>query len=178
MPDERREGTKKGAGRPKGSKNKLPKEQRKLHQLRAHDEEWALINDFARQIKHGNKALCESFLNDLKIGAIFVDTTSNFEKIWMENDGFTTNSEMGSVKVGNDKFATLIRNRYGDGITKVAVVNGKAHLDVKYFETSLEGEFNIYSSDCGNKVVCTLNGRYGVYSNDGYVVFEKWSDLK
>lgn len=57
MPDERREGTKKGVGRPKGSKNKLLKEQRKLHQLRAHDEEWTLINDFAKFIKHGEKSL-------------------------------------------------------------------------------------------------------------------------
>ena len=168
----------KHGGKREGAGRKKIDDQRQSRTLRALPDEWELIRQFAKELKHGNKALCESFLNDLKIGAIFVDTTSNFEKIWIENDGFTTNSEMGSVKVGNDKFATLIRNRYGDGITKVAVVNGKAHLDVKYFETSLEGEFNIYSSDCGNKVACTLNGRYGVYSNDGYVVFEKWSDLK
>ena len=168
----------KHGGKREGAGRKKIDDQRQSRTLRALPDEWELIRQFAKELKHGNKALCESFLNDLKIGAIFVDTTSNFEKIWMENDGFTTNSEMGSVKVGNDKFATLIRNRYGDGITKVAVVNGKAHLDVKHFETSLEGEFNIYSSDCGNKVACTLNGRYGVYSNDGYVVFEKWSDLK
>lgn len=168
----------KHGGKREGAGRKKIDDQRQSRTLRALPDEWELIRQFAKELKHGNKALCESFLNDLKIGAIFVDTTSNFEKIWMENDGFTTNSEMGSVKVGNDKFATLIRNRYGDGITKVAVVNGKAHLDVEYFETSLEGEFNIYASDCGNKVACTLNGRYGVYSNDGYVVFEKWSDLK
>lgn len=168
----------KHGGKREGAGRKKIDDQRQSRTLRALPDEWELIRQFAKELKHGNKALCESFLNDLKIGAIFVDTTSNFEKIWMENDGFTTNSEMGSVKVGNDKFAMLIRNKYGDGITKVAIVDGNASLDDKYFETSIEGEFNIYLSDCGNKVACTLNGRYGVYSNDGYVLFEKWSDIK
>lgn len=43
---------------------------------------------------------------------------------------------------------------------------------------------NIYDYDCGNKVIKTLSGRYGIYVagdrgvflNKGAVIFEKWED--
>lgn len=43
---------------------------------------------------------------------------------------------------------------------------------------------NIYDYDCGNKIIKTLSGRYGIYVagnrgeflNKGAVIFEKWED--
>ncbi len=51
-----RGGAREGAGRPAGAKNKTvnPKGQRAGHQVRAYDDEWALIKEFASLVKlHG-----------------------------------------------------------------------------------------------------------------------------
>ncbi len=58
MAAEKRGGARPGAGRPKGSKNVGLKEPRKQRQLRAHDDEWALIKRFEKLIKKGNMAAC------------------------------------------------------------------------------------------------------------------------
>ena len=65
----------KHGGKREGAGRKKIDDQRQSRTLRALPDEWELIRQFAKELKHGNKALCESFLNDLKIGAIFVDTT-------------------------------------------------------------------------------------------------------
>lgn len=108
------------------------------------------------------------------------------ERIWKFNrsvlgeDCFKTSSDMGGVKVGNDKFSVIIPNGRGDGTTRVAVKSKAAQEAKSYthhcfnFFTSLEGEFNIYTYDCGNEVETTVNGRYGVFYYDGMVLFEEW----
>lgn len=55
-------GKRPGQGRPKGSKNKAPLNPRPQHQLRAFDDEWAMILRFAKMLKHGQRAECELFL--------------------------------------------------------------------------------------------------------------------
>lgn len=35
---------------------------RKQHQLRAYDDEWELIQAFAKRVKHGNKEACKAFI--------------------------------------------------------------------------------------------------------------------
>ena len=54
-------GRRKGAGRPKGT-TKNESNQRPLHGIRAFDDEWELIDAFAKIVKQGNKEACEEFL--------------------------------------------------------------------------------------------------------------------
>lgn len=88
---------------------------------------------------------------------------------------FKTDSDAGSVKIGNETFSVLIPNGRGDGITRVAVVEDEPEfnsLDMDFF-TSVSGKFGIYDYDCGDRVSMTLDGRYSVYYYDGFVVFAK-----
>lgn len=95
---------------------------------------------------------------------------------------FKTDSDAGAVRVGSENFSVLIRNGRGDGTTRVAVFDEiPASLrpflgTVMGFEISLDGSCSIYNYDCtGGEPIRQLNGRYGVYSYDGLVVFEKWN---
>lgn len=62
-------GKRAGAGRPKGATNKEKKEVRGQHQLRAFDDEWVMIKDFARIVKHISKEECALALKALEAGA-------------------------------------------------------------------------------------------------------------
>lgn len=53
----KRGGRRPGAGRPKNADG-----QRQPHQLRAFPDEWELINQFAKIVKHGDKNACINFL--------------------------------------------------------------------------------------------------------------------
>lgn len=67
MTEEKQWGGKRaGAGRPAGSKNKEQKETRGQHQLRAYDDEWEMIREFASLLKHGKKEECQKFLETMK----------------------------------------------------------------------------------------------------------------
>jgi hypothetical protein len=89
---------------------------------------------------------------------------------------FKTESDAGSVKIGNSSFSVLISNGCGDGTTRVAIFDDEKEFnsDMMDFQASINGCFNIYSYDCGNDVVINLNGRYGIYSYQGFVAFENW----
>ena len=87
---------------------------------------------------------------------------------------FKTVSDIGGVKIGNDKFTVIIPNGYGDGDTRIAIVNrGEINDNMFNFFTFIEGDINIYSYDCGDDVVKTISGKYGVYYWEGFVIFEK-----
>lgn len=60
-----RGGARPGAGRPKGSKNVGLKEPRKQRQLRAHDDEWALIKRFDKLVKKESKDIGLVFIRNL-----------------------------------------------------------------------------------------------------------------
>lgn len=89
-----------------------------------------------------------------------------------------TESDRGGVKVGTDGFCTVIRNLYGDGTTRVAVFDDEEEIypftSFMTFMTTVEGQFAIYSYDCGGEPVDSLSGRYGVYAYDGLVAFVRW----
>lgn len=85
-----------------------------------------------------------------------------------------TESDAGGLKIGDDHFSILI-NGEGDGITRYAVFNrDEWNPNMATFTTSIEGTFNIYAYDCGDEVAETLSGRYGIYTYEGIVIFERW----
>ena len=60
-------GKRTGAGRPVGATKEVSV-QRPQHQLRAFPDEWELIREFARLVKHVSKEECEQALSDLANG--------------------------------------------------------------------------------------------------------------
>lgn len=87
-----------------------------------------------------------------------------------------TDSDAGSLKVGTEACSMLIPNGRGDGVTRVAILErdewNNSMLD---FFTSIQGSaINVYGYDCGEKVVRTISGRYGIFRGEGFVVLEKW----
>ena len=60
-PKKQHGGKRPGAGRPKGTTKEISTA-RQQHQLRAYDDEWELIQAFARMVKHGQRKACEEFL--------------------------------------------------------------------------------------------------------------------
>ena len=128
---------------------------------------------------------CEDFIK-MPLHEVIIKY-ERLERVWKFNRGvlgedcFKTSSEMGGVKIGNDKFSLVVPNGRGDGTTRAAVKSKAAQEAKSYthhcfnFFVSVEGEFNIYSSDCGNEVAITVNGRYGVFYYDGMVLFEEWN---
>lgn len=88
---------------------------------------------------------------------------------------FKTESDAGGVKIGNGDMSIIIPNGYGDGTTRVAILEPKEMNSSAFnFITAVEGTVNIYTYDCGSDIECTIKGRYGIYSKDGFVVFERW----
>jgi hypothetical protein len=88
---------------------------------------------------------------------------------------FKASSDAGGLKIGNENFDILIPNRLGDGTTIVAIFDDPREFNshmLDYF-TSIYGTFNIYDYDCGNEVLKTISGRYGVYCNSGFIALVK-----
>lgn len=87
---------------------------------------------------------------------------------------FKTDSDVGSVKIGTKNFKINISNGYGDGVTRVAIFNKGDFFNssmMNFSGTSLHGEFDIYSYDCGEEVLKSLEGDYSVYYYEGLVAF-------
>jgi len=55
-------GKREGAGRKTGWR-KESSEQRPGHQIRAFNDEWNLIKEFANLVKYGNREACEKFIS-------------------------------------------------------------------------------------------------------------------
>lgn len=60
-------GKRTGAGRPVGTTKEVSV-QRPQHQLRAFSDEWEMIREFARLVKHVSKEECQQALSDLAEG--------------------------------------------------------------------------------------------------------------
>lgn len=60
-------GKRTGAGRPVGTTKEVSV-QRPQHQLRAFPDEWEMIREFARLVKHVSKEECQQALSDLAEG--------------------------------------------------------------------------------------------------------------
>lgn len=77
----------------------------------------------------------------------------------------TTNSDVGSLKIGNDNFKITLSNGYGDGTNNVYIIDKKINLECLAVKNVVEGNnISIYEYDCSDKVAYTLNGKYMIYS--------------
>ncbi len=87
-----------------------------------------------------------------------------------------TISDIGGLKIGNDSFSINIPNGYGDGDMYYTVLGkGCFNHDMLDYFTSVRGtEINIYDYDCGDEILETISGRFGIYYGYGFVVLEKW----
>ena len=86
-----------------------------------------------------------------------------------------TSSDAGSVKVGVANMSVLVPNGYGDGITRVGIIEKTGFNDdmMSYF-TTIKGEnMIIYDYDCGDVAATTISGRYNIYYYSGLVAFVK-----
>lgn len=102
-----------------------------------------------------------------------------FQRSQLGEKSFHTISDAGSLKIGNDSFSFLIPNGYGDGTMRCAILeSGEFNRDAFDFFTSIEGTFNIYGYDCGEDIIKTVSGRFCIYHGNGFVVLERWEDLK
>lgn len=96
-----------------------------------------------------------------------------------ENSGncFTTLSDVGGVKVGNNDNYFIIPNGKGDGDTIVAIFNNTDDFNEYMFTNrsaiSISGHHCIYEYDCGDSVKAKLDGDYFAYGSDGFVAFVK-----
>ncbi len=93
------------------------------------------------------------------------------------NKTLTTESDRGDLKIGNKEVAFYVANRYGDGYTNVYFFE-KSNEWIRAVEhlmdtsmASVIGKFDIFEYDCGDKVLCTIEGNYNIYSYCGNVVF-------
>lgn len=97
-------------------------------------------------------------------------------------DGFIVWSDAGSVKLGDvaGTCGFMVPNGYGDGCHGVTIVKrGGFNKHAMRNVTSVEGRFQIYTYDCADLAPAgpdakVIEGRYGVYAQDGTVFFEKW----
>ncbi len=95
---------------------------------------------------------------------------------------FETYSDMGSTKVGNNDFTICINNGVGDGAT-ITIIDEREEFprDLFKFFTRIEGKFNVFEYDCGEKKVINpethkplvLNGAYLTYGDNGFVLIQK-----
>lgn len=135
-------------------------------------------DDFVNKILE-NRALIKTQLYSVILKGECPERIWKFNRTVMGTDCFKTSADAGGLKIGNEKFSVLIRTG-GDGTVRVAVKSKEAQKDeyytndLFYYDTVVEGEINIYSYDCGNEISKTINGRYGVFTYDGMVLFEEW----
>lgn len=98
----------------------------------------------------------------------------------------TTDSDIGSLRIGKGGFMVCVPNGRGDGETYFYVLDKEqaekfAELRFEYlpgkkvhtFFTTIEGSFEIYDYDCGTPNIKRVvpAAKYNVYAFDGVVTF-------
>ena len=90
--------------------------------------------------------------------------------------------------LGTKEFGALFSNGFGDGTTTTTVYKRDEFTNNGQwkFIDCVEGRFNLYEYDCchdrnEDDIVCSFNGRYGVYYKEGelecaIVEWEDWSN--
>ncbi|GGK00052.1 hypothetical protein GCM10007063_23060 [Lentibacillus kapialis] len=84
----------------------------------------------------------------------------------------TTVSDIGCLRVGNERFITFVPNGCRGDISTVVITERYACIPLQYY-TTLNGTFNIYDFDSGDEIVLRLNGEYDVHNASDIIVFNK-----
>lgn len=96
--------------------------------------------------------------------------------LYNANKIFLTCSDIGSLKIGNEQCSFYIRNGYGDGEMYGFIFD----KDNEYisaidhfmeYSSLVDGKFDIYDYDCGDDVLCSIEGKYMIYYFNGNVAF-------
>lgn len=129
---------------------------------------------------------CERLKNDNEYTKIYKKTLKKIEELKKELSELKkagritlyTFSDVGSVKIGNDKFNVLVPNGYGDGNTTVVILGkNEEPRENNHYICTIEGDYEIYSYDLGDEVIYEMHGKYNIYnSHNGVVVLKKISD--
>lgn len=148
-------------------------------------QECLAILDKAEDTSQVVKMVVES--DTLKGTQIYAELSKRIPNHWLRvkssiDNWVETYSDAGGLKIGNGSFSITVPNGYGDGDMRYAIVDkGCLNHNMLEYWTSIEGhEINIYNYDCGTDedIIDTLDGRFGVYYGYGFVVFEKWGDVR
>ena len=168
-----------------------------------HKDTKKILNEYVEKAKDLND-FCSSVLSDKRLWynqgywelakerfsniKIYDDFTNEFLDD-IADDSFVTDSDIGSLKVGNNGFSVALNNGYGDGKNVVYIIEKEVNIECLKFMTVVEGnDICIYDYDCGNDIAKNLSGRYAVYGYDrrsgkdgeiktfgsGIFVFVKW----
>lgn len=145
------------------------------------NERYEVLNSILEESKD-TEDFCERVLacEDVKNTQLYSEISKYYkdDKHWYRvreilGDVFKTESDAGGLKVGNDNFSIVIPNGEGDGVTRVRIFNREESESINYdmmeYFITLNGEFNIYSYDCGNSVLKTLNGKYQAFYYGGMI---------
>ena len=125
------------------------------------------INEFKKFVKENKEVRLSQGAAEL------LKDDWNYLRSMLSDKMFKTDSEAGSVKIGNENFSILIPNGMGDGTTRVDILNSdEFNRSAFYYFTIISGKFNIYSYDCGEEIEKEMNGKFQVYYKDGIVIFE------
>ena len=139
------------------------------------EEKEIFLNHWAfAQTVEGFKTLVfgdERLFNHQAYAELSKETSGHTRRILDRLDNIImTDSEAGGLKIGNNAFSIVIPNGKGDGTTKVSIVEKFNRNMLEYF-TTVEGDINIYSHDCGDEVVRTIDGIYSIYYHNGIIIF-------
>lgn len=130
------------------------------------------INDFKRLIIETKEARLTQFAAEL------MKNDWHFLRSLQSDKKFTTRSDTGNVKIGNDHFTFMVPSGDDDSEIRCSIFENKKDFNSSAFDfiTSINGKFFIYSYDCGENIAASLKGKYGVYAKSGFVCFEKWEE--
>jgi hypothetical protein len=138
------------------------------------EDQRELLNNLASQAANSedfiNSVLDCKDLNQTQLYAELAKDSGRFTEVLLRDyewsNGFTDD---GSVIVGVNGFYVSISTGAGDGdLCVLSCKKGEFNTELLNFETSVSGEaFEV-------EFLGTLSGRFGVFSGNGFVVFEQW----
>jgi len=119
---------------------------------------------------------CDPKARLLQFTGVLLGEDTDFLHSFVSAENYETLSDVGGLKVGNSSFNIVIPNGYGDGRTLVSL-NGKGTFNTEAFNFwgTLKGDnIGIYSYDCGDEVIKTISGNFGVFYKNGLIILEEW----
>ena len=130
----------------------------------------SLVNQAASSEDFINSVLnCEA-LNQTQLYAEFVKDSGCFTDVLLRDYEWNTGcTDNGSVLVASKSLCFNVPTGNGDGdFYFLSCKKGEFNTELLNFMTDVEGEFIVNGTEY-------LNGRFGVFFGNGFVVFEQWN---